>query len=238
MVETMGKPVLQHIDKLFADAKKTVEAAETTKKADVPSVQTVPEPVKKPTPKVVPKTGKVKSTSKIALQMQKMLADQGIELGIEYDPIVIEEQVRSAINFVDASPAEAKKIAYGAVNPTVILDNAIRNAYFQKQMQDKNFDEASKIANWIRAENTRLGQEVVVNKGFLDENSDMKFVKQLVTAKMEKAGAGVAKASKKSPIKRVNERIKKEVTTLKERVKAARKIDFAKAQSIIDSLRC
>jgi adenine specific DNA methylase Mod len=64
------------------------------------------------------------------------------------------------------------------------------------------------------------------------------FTKQLVTAKMEKAGAGLGKAMKKSPIKRVNKRVKKEVLTLKERVAAARKKDFAQAQEIIDSLRC
>jgi hypothetical protein len=219
-------------------AKKTVEVAETvvdTKKEKITQGE-LSEKEDKKTAK--PAAGKVKSTSKIALQMEKTLADQGLELGIEYDPISIKEQVAKAIAFVGKSVDEAKKIAYGAVNQTDILDNAIRLAYFQKQIEAENFDEAARIANWIRSENTRLGQEIVVNKGFLDDTSVANFTKQLVTAKMEKAGAGLGKAMKKSPIKRVNKRVKKEVLTLKERVAAARKKDFAQAQEIIDSLRC
>ena len=222
----MGESVKPHLEKLWAQAKKDVEAFEGKVK---PDLQSITEKVKKPKA--------VKSQSVIAKQMKDTLADQGIELGIEYDPINIEQEVEKAQNLVQSNPAEAKRIAYSSVKAVDLLNNAVRLAYFNQMVAEKNWDEAAKIGNWIRAENTRLGQEIVVNKGFVDDTSPMKFIKQLVTAKMAAAGRKFGRGKKGSAVKKVATRITKEVKKVREMTEA-KQMDFAKAQQFIEKLRC
>ena len=218
MVKTMGEAVKPHLEKVWAESKREVEAFEV-------------EPAKQPIPE------KVKTQSVIAKQMAQVLKEQGRDLGLEYDPIVIDEQVEKAQNLVQTKPEEAKRIAFGKQDSTDILNNAVRLAYFAQQEQESNWDEAARIANWIRAENTRLGQEIVVNKGFVTENSPIKYVKQVQAARAEAVGKRFGRGKKGTGAKKAADRVNQEVAKAKEKTKAAR-MNIQNAQDFIESLKC
>ncbi len=237
MIKTMGESARPHLEKLWAEAKKTVEEHEQKQKSP---------PVKTPKKAVAPakevkkradqksEPGKVKSKSVIANQMAETLKADGIALNIEYDPITIEEEVEKAQALVESNPDEARRISFSRAKVDNLLTNAVRLAYFNK-MLDSNMDEAAKIANFIVTENTRLGQEIAVNRGFT--GSPMEYVKQVVAAKMASVGKKFGRGKKGTGVKKVASRIKSEVAAVKEKTDAV-KMNIANAQAFIESLEC
>ena len=169
--------------------------------------------------------------------MADTLKAHGIEQNLEYDPITIEEEVAKAQKLVKDNPAEAKRVAYSAVKEDNLLNNAVRLAYQAQMVAEGNWNEAAKMANRIISENTRMGQEIVVNKGFISEHSPMKYVKQLIGAKMEAAGTKMGRGKKGSGVKKVTARVKTEVAAAKKKMSAAQ-MNIANAQAFIESLKC
>ena len=247
MVKTMGDSVKPHLQKIWAETKKTVEdfeaeavkqpakkpekvtpsPAETPKKADSKKTPKVKEPKKQ--------AGQVESQSVVARRMKENLALHGESLNLGYTPISIEEETNTAIQFVKDNPKEAKRIAYASESGDNLKSNAIRLAYAESIFESGDMEEAAKIANRVVAKNTELGQAVVINRGFT--GSPIEYVKQVIASRIDQVGKKMGKGTKKSASKKVSERIKSEVGQAKEKTKAVN-MNIANAQAFIESLRC
>lgn len=228
MIKTMGEAARPHLQKLFAEAKKTVEAAEKVEEA--PKVEAKPAEPKKPTAR------EVETTSVIALQMAETLKLHGESLNLGYTPISIQEETDKAIAFVKENPAEAKKISYAKEVGDNLRSNAIRLAYADSIEKSGDMVEYARIANQILAKNRELGQAIVINRGFT--GSPIEYVKQVVAAKVNQVGKKLARTgTEKSSAKKVSERIKTEVAKLKD-VTESKLTDITKALERIESMEC
>jgi hypothetical protein len=91
-------------------------------------------------------------------------------------------------------------------------------------------------------EQTRRGQEIVAEKGSVDDNSTSRYVKELFSLRLETLGKkylfGLETKIKNSNKKRAIEKIKKEVDSAKKQIEDFKRIDIKEAQSIIDRLTC
>lgn len=237
VVADLGDWVKPHLESVWAQAKDEVEAFEAEPAVE-PKKAVATTKVAKATPKVAPKKpGKVESKSVVARQLKDILVGHGESLELGYDPINIEEEVAKAQALVESDQNEAKRIAYSTQQQDNLLNNAVRLAYAAKMQADQNWEEMARISNWIRVENTRLGQEIVVNKGFLTENSPLKFVQQLQQARSEQAATRLGKGTKKQKSKKLADRVKAEVSKAKKKTESV-KMNIANAQAFIESLRC
>ena len=101
--------------------------------------------------------------------------------------------------------------------------------------EEGNWEEIARVSNWIITENTRLGQEIVVNRGFT--GTPIEYVKQVVAAKMDAVGKKFGRGKKGSGRKKAAERIKQEVAKVQKKTESV-KMNIANAQAFIESLRC
>ena len=207
-----------------------------TKPAEKPKIQ-----AKKTQPKPAKETSKkTKTQSVIAKQIYSELVKEGEKADLDYEKMNIKEQVEKSMALVKSDPQTAKEITFGAINNTGINDNAIRLAYYSQLIEAGKFKEAAKAAQRVISMNTKAGKDVVMNKGFIDENSPIKFVKLVSERKMAEASKKpvlLEKNRTKSKAKSTRKRIKKEVTAAQKYMEK-KKMNIANAAALIDSWTC
>jgi hypothetical protein len=156
-----------------------------------------------------------------------------------YNEMNIDADVARALRFLEERPAEAKKIAHGlAFGPDEVTTNSVAAAYAAQQMEAGNWAEAGKATVSRSLRLTRKGQEIASEKAWVNANSPIAFMKQVVNARMREAGKTLFGSSKKAAVKeRVTARIKEETTKLKGKL-TAKRVDISEAQKILDDLIC
>lgn len=181
--------------------------------------------------KPVDGTGK-KRESRVFQKVNKLLKG---ELGDnpKYNQLRIEDDAKAAVGLVENDYEKALSIARGESDaPANMSRSNIAAAVAEKAIQDKDLGLAAEITTKRSLELTRAGQEIVTERGRVDENAATTFVKQVIKRRLKKASQR-SKSNDKDLLKSVKERAKKEQ---KEVDKKAAKI--ANAQKIIDSLKC
>lgn len=180
-------------------------------------------------------TGKPK-LSRVAERVLDKLVDVK-HSDVTYQPLNIVQDAAKASEFVAQNPELAEKIAKGLeLPPPDITETAISIAMAEKARQDNDFKLYSDLIVSRTFRQTRRGQEIVVERGRMDENSSEFFIRKLLDERARIVAKGkrwlFAKEAK------IQEVIKKEVTQLKQAVdkKVIRKLESA--QKLIDSLTC
>jgi hypothetical protein len=215
MIDDLGERIKPHLDKIWAELTNPQKAEKTN---------TV-------------KSGNKKTDSVIAKQLASDLRQQDIEVDLHYTEMHIAEQVELATALAAKNPAEAERIALGAENKTGINTNAIRLANFYQAKNTGDWEKAERAAQRVISANIQAGQDIVVNKGFITDNSPIKFVKKLATARMEQAGKRFGIGRKESGVKKTTERIRQETKKVKEKM-TLKQMKIQDAQKFIESLRC
>jgi hypothetical protein len=226
----MGEAVRPHLQKLFAEAKKTVEAAE--------KVDATPD-VAKATPKVAePSKGKVESTSTLAKQRQAQLKEKGIETDITREQSSNEALSNEALDYVLANPAEAEKIALSGINTTNIDTELMAGHLFNWLIKSGLTERAMKVGEASDARLTERGQATSALQELIDPHSAFGAFRILKTAKTERAASKTpTRGKKKSAKKQVSERVKAEVSALKNATKNAR-MNIEELMTFIEKRKC
>jgi len=161
---------------------------------------------------------------------------------LPYNEMKIKEDAKKAIELIEKDKDKAYRIAMGAEKSTDVTSTAVNIAMSEKALADGNNLLYSKLIKNRSLEQTRRGQELVAEKGSVTDNSTARYVKELVSARLEKLGKkyfGDLKSyfKKESNKTKAIERIDKEITKAKEKI-SEKRLDIREAQLIIDQLAC
>jgi hypothetical protein len=159
------------------------------------------------------------------------------ESDISYQPMNIVQDAARASEFVVQQPEAALRIAKGLEAPPAdITETAISIAMAEQAREKGDWQLYTRLILSRTFRQTRRGQEIVAEKGRMDENSSEFFIRKLLDERARIVTQGkkwlFAKEAKLQAV------IKREVTELKKTIdkKVIRKLESA--QKLIDSITC
>lgn len=166
----------------------------------------------------------------------------------------IAEDAARALEFIDKNYSDGKKIALGLkAPPEGITDTAISIATAEKALQDGDYELYSQLERSRSLRQTRRGQEIVAERGRVNENSPAYYLDQVAERRIQQAfqksslldGVSIKEAfigksepKKASEAKKLfNDYVQKEAKKIKETI-SPEEIKISRAQEIIDLLTC
>jgi hypothetical protein len=172
----------------------------------------------------------------------------------QYEKMNIAEDAARALEFIDKNYSDGKKIALGLkAPPEGITDTAISIATAEKALQDGDYELYSQLERSRSLRQTRRGQEIVAERGRVNENSPAYYLDQVAERRIQQAfqksslldGVSIKEAfigksepKKASEAKKLfNDYVQKEAKKIKETI-SPEEIKISRAQEIIDLLTC
>lgn len=218
---------------------KPAEPVKPTQTSEVapPEKSTVQAPAETAAPSTI-KSRNPKRESAVLQKVQDKLEDLKINDPITYNTINIAEQSALASKFIEEQPELARKVALGLQGPPKsVLQEAVAIAYAEKMLAEGNNVEWYRATRARAFRQTRRGEEIVMERGQINENSPERFVKEVLKARMAMVGKKFFPDSPKEVEKKVAEKMNGDVKKLKERMVKER-LDISEAQKILDSIIC
>jgi hypothetical protein len=200
-------------------------------------IRTRPEAPKGLATPLEPKMGD--KASRVFERMQAEHPELEGKLG--YTEINLKEDSARAVELSNSDPQEAYRVAMGKESKDV-TSTAVNIALSEKALEEGNYELATQLIKNRSLAQTRRGQEIVSEKGSVTSNDTAKFVKELISDKMNKLGNKlknpVDTLMKKSSIKKASEYIDVEVKKAQRTIKDTKKLDIREAQNLLDKLAC
>lgn len=190
-------------------------------------------------PKAIKGTGD-KFTSRVFERMQA--ENPQIEGGATVRHMNMQEDAARAVELVATDKQKAYQIAMGAETSPDVTSTAVNIAMSEKALADGNYDLAAKLIKNRSLEQTRRGQEIVTERGSINDNSTARYVKELVAARLDALGKGYLNnlklkgrrvADKTKAIERIDQEVKKVQGQIK-----SKKLDTKTALALLDKLSC
>ncbi len=111
--------------------------------------------------------------------------DEELRSDPKYEKVNLAEDAARAITFVENNFSKAKRIALGLdAPPNGILEASISIAASEKAFAEGNFVLADALENARSLRQTRRGQEIVAERGRVNENSPQYFVQQVLKRRL------------------------------------------------------
>ena len=222
LIEIMGEPVKPHLEKLWAQAKKDVEAVEAEKTPEAP------------------KRKKVKSTSKMVQQLARSIAAQGGEIETFNDKLAFDENVSAAQKLVAEERDDAVAIAFGGENKTGISKSSIVASLALQAQVTGNLDEQVLFTELLAEHNLDVGWEGATNKAMMEKYTILEWyglLKENLVSAVFKPKRSVLRRKIKSAQKVAQEAVNRNVKSAKKAISEGQmKIDSL--LSYIESIRC
>ncbi len=199
------------------------------------------EPVK-PSPKAEPEKPKI-DPKKASRVFARLKADNPELKGdTSYEAINLKEDAEKAVSLVEKDKDKAYRIAMGAEESKGTTSTSVNIALAEKALDEGKHVLYAQLVKKRSLDQTRRGQEIVAEKGSVTDNSTARYVKELISARLEKLGKeylsdvnlGLKKASNKM---RATAKIDKEVKQAMTKLDS-KEMDLKSAQALIDSLAC
>lgn len=209
-------------------------------------ITTTPAPKKEETV-TVPDKEKEQMNSRVYERLQAEHSE--LEGELKYDEVKLKEDAEKAVELLTTDKQKAFRIAMGAEESADVLSTSVNIAMAEKALDEGNKVLYSQLIKNRSLAQTRRGQEIVAEKSSITDNSTTRYVKELLSARLEilgkkyltnlsletKGGVSIKKVSNK---KRATDIIKEEVKKVKEKISSTKQLDLAEAQALIDSLAC
>jgi hypothetical protein len=197
-------------------------------------------PVQKGKPSGVAEKLETKIESRVFARMKAEHPE--LKGDLPYNEIKLKEDAKKAVELIAKDKEKAYRVAMGIEQSPDVTSTAVNIAMSEKALADGNNLLYSKLVKNRSLEQTRRGQELVAEKGSVTDNSTARYVKELISVKLEKLGkqyfGDVKNYFKKESNKtKAIERIDKEVAKAKEKI-SVKRFDIREAQLIIDQLAC
>lgn len=245
--ERTDKPVEQH-----PEVKEEPVTTEVPK-GEIPNVEPKAPEIKvgssEPTTELPVETqGKpAKSPERIAQQSRvferlQQEHPEALEGTLEYTKINLEKEAEVATDLIANNPQKAYRLAMNLEESPDVTNTAVNIAMSDKALLDGNYTLYSNLVKNRSLAQTRRGQEIVTEKGSVTDNSTARYVRELVSTRLEKFGKtyfeGITgKLVKKSNKAKSIEAIDNVVSKAQKRM-TNKELDIKEAQSIIDALMC
>lgn len=153
-----------------------------------------------------------------------------------YNQANLNNDTAKAIKFVDSNPEMAKKVIFGFEQvPEGITLTAIDHAYSEYLRENGQFQEQAEVERAHSFRLTRFGQEIVAERGRLNDTSTEFFMKQVIAGRLTNISKK-GKIDKKTAAKGYDVITKKAVDLKNQVTKDTNKIQDA--QALIDMLTC
>jgi len=204
------------------------------------SQQKVLEPVAS-APKPV-ETETLKKLSSSVFERMKV-ENPSIEGSLGYNPLNLEKDARKAVELVSTDKQKAYRIGMGIETSTEVTSTAVNIALAEVALSEGNTSLYSQLIKNRSLEQTRRGQEIVAEKGSISDNNTSRYVKELISARMDSLGKKYLtdlklalksnKSNKSSAIGIIDQEVTKQQNSIKNKI-----LDFKEAQSLLDKLTC
>jgi len=230
------KPPLKPI----TEAPKAEKIAVPTEKPQISAKTPLPSPIKKVSPpqaqKVVSPTEKFQSRV-----FQRLKADHPqLEGELTYDPIKLKEQAKKAVDLIAKDKQKAFDVAMGKEPSKEVTSTAVNIAMSEKALDEGNHELYAKLIKTRSLEQTRRGQELVSEKGSLDDNSTSRYVKELISTRLENVGKKYLSGLKEGAISNKEHAMKvvsRKAEVLEKKI-LNKKLDVRTALTLLDELAC
>ena len=173
-----------------------------------------------------------------------------LEGELTYNEINLKEDAKKAVELLANDKDRAYRIAMGVEEaPEGQTSTAINIAMSEKALDEGNNKLYAQLIKTRSLEQTKRGQEIVAEKGSITDNSTSKYVKELISARLDSLGKryltnldistkeGVSIKSKSNKM-RAMDKIDSEIQKVKKEIAKTKKMDLADAQKLLDSLMC
>lgn len=194
-----------------------------------------------------PKPIQNKGQSRVFKRLQSEHSELQGELN--YDVKKIKEEEDKATDLILKDKNKAFRIAMGSEESPDVLSSSVNIVLAEKALEEGNNALFAQLTKNRSLAQSRRGQEIAAEKGSVTDNSTARYVKDLISSRLEsvgkkyltnlslstKDGISLKKISNK---KHATELIKKEVDKVKIKIKNTKKIDLDEAQKLLDSLIC
>lgn len=168
---------------------------------------------------------------------------EALEGDLTYNAIKLKEDAKKAVDLINKDPEKAMRVAMSMEELPGQTSTAVNIAMAEKALESKNYALYSQLVKSRSLTQTRRGQEIVAEKGSVENNDTSKYVKQLVKTRLDVLGSKLGnildslKPVKKGYTKKAVEKIDKETKKVQEQIKN-KELDIKEAQKIIDALTC
>lgn len=195
-------------------------------------------PKKKPV-LVKKKTPSKTFESRVYDRAKKELPDQLVD-DVSYRRKTLKQEVKKAVNLIENDTQKAYNVAMGNTNAPLIERNTTNIALAEKALKEENYKLYAQLTKNRSLRLTEYGQAIVSEKGAINDNGLSRFVKQVISDRLDNLGKNALSNLKgsKNNVKKATEAIKNEVAKAKEIIKKTKVMDLADAQRLIDSLAC
>jgi len=180
---------------------------------------------------------KSKAYSRIVDQMDDLFRQE-----VSYDQMTIARDAANALEFVTQHPDRALRIAKGLeLPPQDITETAISIATADQARESGDYGQWSELERLRSLRQTRRGQEIVSERGRMNENSPEYFLDKVLQERkaivMSRKGWVYEKKTGKKGVT-ISEGIQQEVETAKAKVNNRIMNNLESAQDILNRLTC
>lgn len=198
--------------------------------------QSKPE-VKKPAKKKTPDSDN-KFTSRVFERLQEENKDLTGELLV--DRVRLQEDAEKAVDLIAKDKQKAYRIAMGEEKSDAITSTATNIALAEEALREGNTKLYADLVKNRSIAQTRRGQEISAERGSITDNSTSRYVKELLSIRLENVGRSYLKdlqPGKATNKEKANNVIDRKVAAFEKKVKA-NKIDVKTALKLLDEITC
>lgn len=161
---------------------------------------------------------------------------------VTYEKSTRKAGIDKALELVERDPKEAFKVAIEATNVPEVDAVYTNGIMAEKARKDGNNDLYRRLVKQRTLAQTRRGQAVEAEKAFVTDNDVSKYVKELISTRLDNLGKNYLDTVKGDLVKKSNktkgiEAIDKQVSKAQAKM-SDKMLDIREAQSLIDRLTC
>ena len=201
-----------------------------------------------PKTKIIPKTSELKAkkekeefTSKVFERMQAENPEL-LKGDLKATKIYLDNESKKAIKLMEKDKQAAYNLAMGREESSDVLGTSVNIAMTEKALEEGNNELAAKLIKNRSLAQTRRGQELVAEKGSITDNSTSRYVKELLSNRLDKLGDkytdGIKDVLKKGSKKEnaIN-KIEKEIANVEIAI-TNKKLDTKTALALLEKMTC
>lgn len=179
-----------------------------------------------------------KFTSRVFERLQEENKDLTGELLV--DRVRLQEDAEKAVDLIAKDKQKAYRIAMGEEKSDAITSTATNIAMAEEALREGNTKLYADLVKNRSIAQTRRGQEISAERGSVTDNSTSRYVKELLSIRLENVGRSYLKdlrPGKATDKEQANNVIDRKVAAFEKKVKA-NKIDVKTALKLLDEITC
>lgn len=222
---------------------KAVPVPESKAPVQEPNNEPKPVPAEKVVPPVkAPKTAEEKKFLSRVYDRLKAEHPEILDQELEYLPKHFKDEANKAVALLEKDKNRLYKIAMGMETSRSINPVTANIVLAEKALGEGNNSLYASLVTHRSLAQTERGSLIAMEKASVTDNSTSRYVKELITTRLNRLGKGylsniTSSITKMTNTKKAKEIINKEVEKIKEKVKPKR-MGLAEAQAFLDSLVC